>query len=133
MKDKNGSTKHLVLALSLVVALSLLLVSCGAGQATQATATPQSPVGAQPGSSTATITIKSFAFDPASITVKAGTAITWTNEDSVPHTITSDTGAWDSGEIAQGKTFTRTFDQEGTFAYKCTIHPNMKGTVIVTP
>ena len=136
MKDKSVPWKCFLSVLSLVAVASLLLVSCSAGQATPlpaGTSTPQSPAGAQPVSSTAAVTIKGFAFDPASITVKVGTAVTWTNKDSAPHTITGDKGDWDSGRIAQGGTYTRTFDQAGTYAYKCTIHPTMTGAVVVTP
>lgn len=123
-------------ALALLVAMSLFLVSCSAGQATNApaaTATPQSPAAAPAGSSAAAVNIKSFAFDPASITVKVGTSITWTNEDSAPHTITGDKGEWDSGQIGQGQTYTHKFDQAGTYAYHCAVHPKMTGTVVVTP
>ncbi len=102
--------------------------------ATPTPATPTEPVPSPTASSaTAAVTIKGFAFDPASITVKVGTSVTWTNEDGAPHTITSDKGDWDSGRIAQGGTYTRTFDQAGTYAYHCAVHPSMTGTVVVTP
>ena len=101
---------------------------------TQPAATPTEPV-PSPTASAATeaVTIKGFAFDPTSVTVKVGASVTWTNEDSAPHTITSDKGDWDSGRLVQGGTYTHKFDQAGTYAYKCTIHPTMQGTVVVTP
>jgi plastocyanin len=80
---------------------------------------------------TADVSIQNFAFSPATITITAGTTVTWTNNDSTAHTITSDTGAFDSGNIANGKTYTHTFSQAGTFAYHCAIHSSMKATVIV--
>ncbi len=55
--------------------------------------------------------------------------ITWTNRDSAPHTITGDN--FDSGSISQGSTFSQTFKDAGTFDYVCTIHPSMKGKVVV--
>lgn len=105
-----------------------------AATATQPAATPTEPV-PSPTASAATeaVTIKGFAFDPTSVTVKVGASVTWTNEDSAPHTITSDKGDWDSGRLVQGGTYTHKFDQAGTYAYKCTIHPTMQGTVVVTP
>lgn len=80
------------------------------------------------------VTINGFAFMPASITVPVGTRVVWTNQQAqVPHTVTSDTaGVFDSGTLQTGMTFAFTFNQAGTFAYHCNIHPNMHGTVVVT-
>jgi YVTN family beta-propeller protein len=77
------------------------------------------------------VTIDKFAFSPTSMTVKAGQAVAFTNTDSVTHTATSTTGAWDSGEIPTGGSFTVTLDQPGTYTYHCSIHPFMTGTVVV--
>jgi len=82
-----------------------------------------------------TVAIKDFAFTPSSITVKKGTTVTWTNQDSTPHTVTSSGSgekAMDSQDLAQGGTYSVTFDTAGTYEYFCTIHPNMTGTVTVT-
>jgi plastocyanin len=81
---------------------------------------------------TVDVKIAGFAFDPASVTVKVGTPVRWTNQDSATHSVTSDTGVWDSGSIAKGETYTRVFDTVGTFAYHCGVHPSMKGTITVT-
>jgi plastocyanin len=75
--------------------------------------------------------LSNFSFSPGTITVKIGSSVTWTNKDSTTHTITSDTGAFNSGNLSQGATFSYTFADRGTFAYHCSIHPTMKGTVIV--
>ena len=72
-----------------------------------------------------------FAFAPATITVKAGQAVTFTNNDPVAHTSTSADGAWDSGEIMPGGSFTTTLQQPGTYTYHCSIHPFMQATVVV--
>lgn len=83
--------------------------------------------------STNSVTISDFAFSPATLTVKKGTTVTWTNKDSVAHTVTSDTGNMlDSPLFSAGETFSFTFNEVGTFSYHCTPHPQMKGTVIVT-
>lgn len=78
------------------------------------------------------VTIVDFAFDPGSVTVTAGSTVTWTNNGAVAHTVTSDSGAFDSGSLDPGATFSQTFDTPGTFAYFCSIHPNMTGTITVT-
>jgi plastocyanin len=87
-------------------------------------------------SSGKSVSIKNLEFDPIAITVKSGTSVTWTNEDAVPHTVTSKTPspvAFDSGTMQQGSTFTYTFTQTGSYPYFCTIHTFMTGTVIVVP
>ncbi len=78
------------------------------------------------------VEISGFAFAPASITVPLGTTVIWTNKDAAPHTIVSDSGnEIQSGTLNQGGTFAHLFEHPGTFGYHCSIHPSMKGTVIV--
>ena len=78
------------------------------------------------------VTIVDFGFNPGTITVKAGTTVTWTNT-GVTHTVTSNTGLFDSGHLGSGDTFTFTFSKAGTYAYHCAIHSAMKGEVTVSP
>lgn len=80
------------------------------------------------------VTIKDFAFSPVSLTVKAGTRVTWTNQDSDAHTVTSDGsgGPLDSKALNTGDTFGYTFTEPGVYKYLCTIHPFMTATVTVT-
>jgi|ERR1035437_1241236 plastocyanin len=75
------------------------------------------------------VSISNFAFVPATITVKKGETIVWTNKDATPHTITG--GDLLSNPLGQGETYSFAYDKTGTFAYHCSIHPSMKGTVIV--
>lgn len=91
-----------------------------------------SPAASPSAGATAEVTIVDFAFDPAELRVAAGTTVTWTNRDSVPHTATADDGSFDTGTIDGGASGSHTFDAPGTFAYICTFHPNMTGTVIVS-
>ncbi|HLG72390.1 MAG TPA: cupredoxin family copper-binding protein [Chloroflexota bacterium] len=77
------------------------------------------------------VTIADFQFTPATMQVAQGTTVTWTNNGPSNHTATSDTGAWDSGVLAPGKSFSFKFNTPGTFAFHCSIHPNMKGTITV--
>ncbi len=81
---------------------------------------------------TANVSISGFSFQPQTINVTAGTTVTWTNLDSVTHTVTSDTGLFDSGSLSTGQTFSRTFNTAGSYDYHCSIHPSMTGSVIVT-
>ncbi|VVB65379.1 Plastocyanin [Candidatus Gugararchaeum adminiculabundum] len=79
-----------------------------------------------------TIEIKNFAFSPASIEVKAGTKVTWINQDSAAHTVAGDSGEFQLGPLAQGEKASQVFSKTGTFAYHCGIHPSMKGTITVS-
>jgi plastocyanin len=71
------------------------------------------------------------AYAPNPIAVAVGGTVTWTNNDSTTHTSTGNGGTWDSGAIAPGGNFSRTFSSAGTFPYHCTFHPGMVGTVTV--
>jgi YVTN family beta-propeller protein len=78
------------------------------------------------------VAIASFAFGPKALTIKAGQAVTWTNNDTVTHSATADDKSWDSGDIAPGQSFSRTFQTAGTYTYHCSHHPYMTGTITVT-
>jgi len=78
-----------------------------------------------------TVSIKNFAFSNTSLSVTAGTTVTWTNNDATAHTVTADDESFDSGDIAPGNSFTHTFSSMGTVNYHCTIHPMMRAAVIV--
>ncbi len=80
---------------------------------------------------TVDVSIVDFSFNPQSIEIDVGTTVRWTNNDAVPHTTTSNTGVWDSGNMASGETFSFTFKNTGTFGYFCEIHPSMTGTIEV--
>jgi len=86
----------------------------------------------QTSSTDITINIKNFAFSPSTIIIKAGTKVTWINTDSVPHTITSDSGSLlNSQQLTSGQSFSFTFNDPGSVNYHCAIHPTMKGSVVV--
>lgn len=75
--------------------------------------------------------IQSMAFLFSNIQVKVGTTVTWTNRDTVPHSVTFDNGMKDSGLLYQGQSFSYTFNTPGTYRYSCTVHPSMVATVTV--
>jgi plastocyanin len=121
----------LIAALTVLLAVGVLAASCGGGT-TGTTAGAVTTAGTPgTGGGGAAVTIKGFAFEPATVTIKAGESVTWTNQDSANHTVVADKGEFTSGDLANGATFTFKFDTAGTYAYKCSIHPSMTGTVIV--
>jgi nitrite reductase (NO-forming)/hydroxylamine reductase len=119
----------------LVVSISML-VACDA----EPTAPPSAKAAATAASATgvvavteATVTIANLAFQPHTIVVATGATVTWQNDDTVAHTVTSGEGWFDSGQLAAGEGFSHQFSKPGTFRYGCTNHPSMEGVVIVMP
>ncbi|MES2430309.1 MAG: plastocyanin/azurin family copper-binding protein [Bacteroidota bacterium] len=85
------------------------------------------------GSGGKTVNITDFAFS-ASLTVAAGTTVTWTNKGATTHTVTSDDGtSFDSGNIPPSGTYSHKFDAAGSFPYHCELHGSMQSSVTVTP
>ncbi len=80
-------------------------------------------------SQTYQLNIEGFAFSPGTITIAKGDTVVWTNSDNAPHTVTGN--GFDSGTLSNEQKFSHTFDQAGTYEYKCNIHSSMKGKVIV--
>ena len=100
----------------------------------EATAAPTPEPTAGPGGQTASVDVFDNGFTLADLTIAKGTTVTWTDTGQRSHTVTSADGTFGSdGALTSGKTYAHTFDSAGTFAYKCTIHSDMQGTVTVTP
>ena len=85
------------------------------------------------GPDNATVKIDNFTFTPKSMTVKVGTTVTWTNEDDIPHTVTSATKQFKSKALDTDDKFAFTFTTPGTYEYFCSLHPHMTGTISVEP
>lgn len=96
-----------------------------------ATGATTSTTAQQPVAGTA-VDITNFAFTPATLTVKVGDAVTWTNHDEEPHTVAADDGSFHSPGLGTNDKYTFTFTTPGSFSYICSIHPFMHGTVVVT-
>ena len=79
------------------------------------------------------VIIKDFAFTPPTLTVREGATVTWTNDDGVGHTVSATDRSFTSQELQQGATYQVTFTTPGTHTYICAIHPDMTGTITVTP
>ncbi len=99
--------------------------------ATAAVATVFLVGGAVAVAATRAVAISGFVFSPATVTINVGDRVTWTNADSVAHTATATGGAFDTGDIAQGQSASVRFTRAGTYAYACTPHPSMTGTIRV--
>ena len=129
-----GSTGR-VPAIVVGIIIAIALAGCGGaayGYGGGSSKSTPAPAGGG-GASGATVTIQDYTFSPQTLTVKAGTTVTWVNKDSAPHTVTAvDSSATDAGttglfdsQLGQGQTFTFTFDKAGTYFYECTIHKSM--------
>jgi plastocyanin len=128
--------------LTLILMTMFMLAACGSKPApTPAGTLP--PISQQPTSQPAAtsvplsgnvdVTIANFAFAPETLTVKVGTTVKWTNQDSAGHTVVANDNSFSSGDLNQGDSYTFTFNTAGTFAYHCGVHPNMKATITVVP
>jgi plastocyanin len=79
----------------------------------------------------ATVTIDNFTFEPQRLTVKAGTTVTWANQDDIPHTVASDTKLFKSKALDTDDKFSFTFATPGVYDYFCSMHPHMTGEIVV--
>ena len=143
MHGRKWGPTFLLLALTLALSLSAACGGGGGGGA-KATATSRPPLSQSPASGQPTATpkakptegaasvdMRNTAFHPQTITISKGATVTWTNSDSVPHTVTGDDVDIESGNMNKGDTFAFTFTQQGEFNYHCSIHPAMKGRVVI--
>jgi len=134
--------KKIVAGIVVIIIIGVVLLTIGQ-KSTKTTTTGDTMSGMNnaPSQSSSTtpaatnsVVISNFSFSPASITVKKGTTVTWTNKDSTAHTVTENDGkdGPKSTTLNPGQNYSFTFNAAGSFAYICSIHPNMTGTVTVT-
>ena len=123
----------LLAAIGAIVAGTIVGGCGGDGSSTSTSAGSSSTTAGATGSAAATdqIEIADFKYDPATVTVDAGTEVTWTNSDDAAHTATADDSSFDTGDLDQGDSNSVTFDEPGAFTYYCRFHPFMKATVEV--
>jgi plastocyanin len=118
--------KIMIRNVSYVLSITAMLVALLAGrQATRAAVTEAPPAAG------AEVKIDNFSFTPTTLTVAAGTQVTWTNRDDIPHTVVTEDKAIKSNALDTDEKFSYTFSKPGTYSYFCSIHPKMKGTVVV--
>jgi plastocyanin len=111
------------------LAAVLVLLQAGGAARVAKSAPAETPAPA----SAAEVKIDNFSFSPTTLTVAPGTTVTWTNRDDIPHTVvsTDDPKAFKSKVLDTDEKFSYTFTKAGTFAYFCSMHPKMTGTVVV--
>ena len=120
-----------------VVGLALVPIGCGGDDEESPQPSATATEDAQPNGSAPSpggeeeVAIAEFLYEPETITVAAGTDVTWTNEDKAPHTATIDDRSLDTGKLDRGDEGTLTFDEPGEYSYFCVFHPFMKGEVVV--
>jgi plastocyanin len=114
----------LLMTVATLVVVSTLFVVSASGAHKHPTAKAQKHP-------TRTVLIQGFKFKPANITIKPGTKVRWINKDSTQHTATANNGAFNSGLLRKGETFSRTFRTVGKKGYHCRPHPFMRGSVVV--
>lgn len=126
--------RRILLALSAVVALAA--AGCGSSNSSSTSSgssTSGSSTAASSSGGGVAIKMQNIAFDPKAVSVKVGQKVTWTNEDSVDHNVTSQSGETiKSDNFGKGGTFSFTPTKAGTIKYVCTIHPGMTATLTVT-
>ena len=119
--------------LILVSTCSAVLAACGSQGSGPATAPPSaSPATSAATSGSAVVKAINFAFQPQALTVKVGSAVMFQNGDTATHTFTANGGAFDSGRVSPGQSFSFTFSSTGSFPFHCQIRPSMTGTITVT-
>jgi plastocyanin len=120
--------KMLFFSMLLLLISAVGVISCGKSSSYNS---GTGPGGGTPPPAGNSVNIQNMAFAAASLTIKAGTTVTWTNKDAMTHTVTADDASFDSGNLANGGVFSKNFPTAGTFTYHCAIHPGMKGTITV--
>ncbi|HEY6780530.1 MAG TPA: plastocyanin/azurin family copper-binding protein [Thermoleophilaceae bacterium] len=136
--------KKIFVLLAACLALGLVAAGCGSddndsssdsgGAAAPAQTDSSGGSGGAAAKGNTEVVMKDISFQPGTVTVAKGATVTWKNEDSANHDVTADDGSFKSGgagDISGGGTFKHTFDKAGSFGYVCTVHPGMKGTVVV--
>jgi plastocyanin len=101
--------------------------------ATPTAAATSASTASKPVSGAVTVSIKNYMFMPMSLTVKAGTKVTFHNDDQTTHTATANNGAFDTGNVAPGKSVTVTMTKTGVAKYHCAFHAFMMATITVVP
>jgi len=131
MKKLTGSKSKFVIGSVILLVILGISNSCTKSTDSMTGMGNTTGTGAKGGPGVNEVWIQGMAYNPSTITVTAGTTITWTNKDAVGHTVTSSQALFDSGLIGTNMTWSHLFDTAGTFTYYCTVHPSMTATVVV--
>ena len=138
MKSKKSA---IVIAFIILAAITTIVVITSGkknndvmpAQPSKSVSSSKSAVDSSSAVATDSVTLEKYAFTPATIKVKVGTTVTWTNKDGVHHSVAGDNGGLPNGPLfGQGENYKYTFTKAGTFTYHCAPHPYMHGSVVVT-
>jgi plastocyanin len=127
MFDTRNSRRAALASLAIVAAVLTAAVTARTDPMSQGSPTPG------PTSAPIAVTIINFGFTPQKVVIPVGGSVTWTNKDDIAHTATASDNSFDSGNLANGQSWTHVFTKAGRYAYVCTYHPNMTGTIVVQP
>jgi plastocyanin len=131
-----------VAAMLLGFVIVAMFAGCGGGTSGATTgpsataapsATTASPASSTGGGQSATVEVvmKDIKFVPDSLTIKVGQTVTWVNQDNATHDVVATQGEFKSDLFGKGQSFSFTFSKAGTYPYYCSVHPTMKGTIVV--
>jgi plastocyanin len=133
MKNINGSKSRFLLVSFFQFGIIILAGSCNKSSYNSMTGITGGTGGTggsgNPG--TNQVFIENMSFTPSSLMISSSTTVTWTNKDTIVHTVTSDTGLFDSGNILPNGSYSYTFTTSGTYSYHCKIHTGMTASVSV--
>jgi len=134
--------RRFLIALVLATTIVFMFVACGSASTTQSSPTPTAQATPAPSPSPTPVAVahvkiaaqgNMYAFVPATLKIKVGTEVIWTNETNAPHTVTSDMLVFNTpNNLEHGQTFMVIFTKPGTYTYYCNFHLYMKGVIIVT-
>ncbi|HTX31189.1 MAG TPA: cupredoxin domain-containing protein [Solirubrobacteraceae bacterium] len=119
-----AANRSTILSAAALLGLSLAFTACGSGSPSTIRSTTHR-------AASAAVRISGYAFHPATLTIKPGTKVTFTNRDQTAHTATSTSSAFDTGTVPPGQSKAITFTHPGTYPYYCQFHAFMRGTIIV--
>ncbi len=130
LDDRRLLLPVLLTAVAIAVGSVLVIVLTGGSSGSGSAAAPSSRTAGGGAGGAVTVDITDFKFMPPTVTVKAGSKVSWVNKDAAQHTATA-AGAFDTSTLQKGATKAVKLDKPGTYAYVCEFHPFMKGTVVV--
>jgi len=136
MKKLSGSRSRFLIITTFLFAILIISDSCNKSSYNSMTGMTGGTGGTGGGGSGSPglneVFIQNLSFNPSTIMVSTNTTITWTNKDAIDHTVTSNTGLFNSGNIGPNGTYSYTFATAGTYSYHCQIHSGMTASVSVS-
>ena len=129
--DKKGLSAMAIIFIIFILIIAVLAYFSFRLTFSSTTGASSSPTGG--GNQIYNVNIENFSFSQSHLNIQTGDTVVWTNNDKVPHTVSSDSGSeLSSPTLSPGDTYSHTFDTAGSYSYHCNIHPNMKGGIIVS-